>query len=191
MNTVRQYPRSRAGKTIIEMMVVIATSAVLVSLAAGLFHHLSRTERLFRDSVASSRAQIRLAGDFRADVRTAETATLIKQENGESIQLKSNHGTILYTPTPDGLSRQAQRKETPHRDEYRLGDVAIQFTIADGLATMTVTPLRLPPPARPRSSGPFRIVAAIAADRVPDSPPPSNKGESTPVIAPRPSEATP
>lgn len=187
---VARRPLPRNGKTILEMMIVIAVSSVLVSLVAGLFHHLSRTERLFRDTVVAGRAQIRLARDFRADARAASTAELIDHEVGQGIELNSGSKTIRYIPAPDGLIREQTVNTERYRDKYRLGDVLLTWTITDRLATLAVAPRRPAPPARSHFTGPFRLVAAIAADRMSINKSSSSAGPA-PVLAPRPTEATP
>ena len=194
--------RRRPGKTMIEMMVVIATSSLLISLAGGLFHHLSRTERAFRDSAAAGRAQARLVRAFRNDARQAQSAQVgwavptkandqparpVHQTENPKIEFKIGENIITYLPTEHGLRRESQMKTVGQREDYYLGDIEATFSIDDDLAMLLVKPRRVTPPAKPRSVGAFRLVAAIGADRI-------NRARSSPaapVVAPRPTEATP
>jgi prepilin-type N-terminal cleavage/methylation domain-containing protein len=61
----------RRGYTLIEMLVVITVSTVLLSVAVGVLHVLSRAERSGREHGNRATIVARLADQFRSDVHAA------------------------------------------------------------------------------------------------------------------------
>ena len=58
----------RAGKTLIELLVIIATASTILSMTGQLLFRVSRTERAVRESGTISRAELRLIREGRMEL---------------------------------------------------------------------------------------------------------------------------
>ena len=154
--------RQRAGKTLVEVLVIMAGTSVVLTTAGQLLHRVSRAERTVRDSAAAGRAETRFARVFREDVRAASAAEVA--DESRTLRLVSEEARIEYAASEGLVKRSGARDESRGRDGYRLGDVVITFAVEGRLAIATVEP----PPAPARRATPagrFQIVAEIGADR--------------------------
>ncbi|MGC1273828.1 MAG: hypothetical protein WBC44_08990 [Planctomycetaceae bacterium] len=177
----------RTGKTLIEMLVVmVGLTAVLVA-AGQLFHRLSQAERLVRGSAAVGRSEMRLARDFREDVRAATSVEPIENEAGHGLRLVVSEGTIEYVAQAESVLRTTAGQSRQHREGYRLGTVTARFAVeGDRFAVLTIEPHRTVD-RRDATAGPLQIVAAIGADRRDDTALPRETAPP-PVEAPKPVE---
>ena len=76
MNRVRGY-------TLIEILVVITTGAVMVGLAVGLLHMLTRLDQASREQIRSQGTINGLADQFRRDVHAAGGFTVLNAPGGD------------------------------------------------------------------------------------------------------------
>lgn len=185
--------RTRGGKTLLEMMVVIATSAMLVSMAGGLFYHLSQTNETFREAATAGNAQMRLANRFRVDARGAVSAKL--QEKNENSQMVFVNGKVIttYTVNEQGIGRLVSGGAVTHRDLFRIGEGDISLSLDDGVARIESVPSKDSSPGTPQAPNVFRIVVAVGADRLDDGVAGVAMGTKrrVPVVAPVPQGVTP
>lgn len=155
----------RTGKSLIEMLVVIATMATLLTIAAQVLSRLGRSERTVRESGVIGQAEVRLTRLFRQDARQSLSAELLNEE-GPSIQFTLRNGVVTYQASPNGVSRKFTASDgTPHDDTFRLGAVDVTFEIESERLAIAKTTLRKGNRDVGRSVfGEFQIVANIAAD---------------------------
>lgn len=177
----------RTGKTLIEMLVVmVGLTAVLVA-AGQLFHRLSQAERLVRGSAAVGRSEMRLARDFREDIRAAMSVEPIENKGGEGLRLVVPDGTIEYVAVTESVLRTTAGQLPRRREGYRLGTVTARFDVeSDRFAVLTIEPQRAVG-RRDATAGPLQIVAAIGADRG-DATALPRAAAPPPVEAPKPLE---
>lgn len=181
--------RHRAGKTLIETLVIMVGLSVVIVTAGQLLHRLSQLERTVRNATSVSRAELRLTRDFRRDVRQSATATLMQSDAGEILRLDGPAGAIHYSAKGEFVLRTESGTTPPRQEQYRVGVVAVGWGLeGDHIAVLSIEPARQT--ARPTTSaGRLQIVAAIGGDRTRSSTEPPLK---PPVEAPKPGrEVTP
>ncbi len=184
----------RAGKTLIELLVIIATASTILSMTGQLLFRVSRTERAVRESGTISRAELRLIRDFRADVRAAASADAGLEDGAARLRLVGGDDEITYRATDGGI----ERTSTARRELYRLGDIECRFHIDDRFVILEVEPRRSTPGFQKAAPIQFSITAAMGADshdpRAAQAP--SEEGETDtatipPVEAPLPERSEP
>lgn len=159
--------RSRGGKTLIEVSVVLAMTSVAMSLATATLITLFRVERQARSDAAQDIALARLASRWRADVHAATSAS-----TGVDCQLTLPNGpSVHYSFQSPAVSREVRRGEqVEHRDAFVLSRTArAQFTsepiTGTQLLSIVIQPAELTNPAH---SVPVRrqtIAAALNLQR--------------------------
>ena len=160
---MNRHTAGRTGKSLIEMIVVIAGISVVIATAGQLLHRVAQSERQIRNAAAVGRAQLRLARIFRQDVRSADSVEPFAGEFGEGMRLLLDGSTVEYD-FRDGVVVRTVTGEPASHEGYRLGSVAVHFH-RDGerFAVLSVDPQRAV--GRPQATaGRFRIIAAIGAD---------------------------
>lgn len=166
------------------LVVMVGISAVLVT-AGQMLHRLGRVERSVRDSAAIGRAEVRLTRAFRSDARAASAAESFDGEDGSGLRLMTPAGPVEYVMRDGSLRRTVGNGESLRREGYKLGDVTAAFAVEDGrFAVVTIEPRR-ESGRREAAAGPFRVVAAIGADRSPVTSE-ADESETEPVEAPKP-----
>jgi hypothetical protein len=150
----------RAGKSLIEVMVVIVTASAILTMAGQLLYRVSRTERATRDAGAISRAELRLVRDLRSDLRAATSADTGEKDDVSRLHLVRAEQDIDYRATDEGIERQTAAT----RELYRLGDVSARFHREGEFVVLEVEPRRPMPGFAKAAAGRFRIMAAIGAD---------------------------
>jgi hypothetical protein len=169
------------------MLIVMAAMSAILMTAGRLIFQLSRAERAGREGTAIGRAEMRLARDFREDVRAAFAAEVL--EKGKRLRLTTPAGVIEYAADDDGV-RKTVMGNSARRDAYRLGAVEVNFGAESRAVTLSVRPRRVEPNAVRAAAGPLLVVAATGADRLGGEVP--AKAELQPIEAPRPGrEGTP
>lgn len=163
--------RSRHGKSLVEMLVVITAMSVLLGFVAQTFHTLRRAERASAQSLTQSVNLSRLARQFRHDVHAARQAERATADNQpEQLRLMRPDGTtILWSTTDDSVTRGEQRDGTRTAQErYRVGPARLRFDLSDDgtQAALIVGPPAVTPgiPAPPTGPKPLRIEAITGRD---------------------------
>lgn len=109
--------RARAGKTLIEVAVIIAMTGVAMMLATTALVTLFRIERQARAATGHDISVSRLARIWRADVHAAVTANL---NSGCQLTLADGR-SVRYAFTAPAISREVRRAESiEHRDAFIL-----------------------------------------------------------------------
>ncbi len=141
---------TRAGFTLIEMVLVIGATSIILGLCAGTLHALMGVHRSSREHLVDATTVGRLALQFRRDARAATGAKVIGAagQAAKGLELSLPEGeTIAYRADKDGLIRTESRSdEDERRDRYflpRRGKPG--FEVADDRGT-TLTVLILTRP---------------------------------------------
>jgi Tfp pilus assembly protein FimT len=137
---------SRSGTTLIELLVLIAATSVILSLATAAFVTLFRSERQIRDDTAQAQTLARLSSRWRADVHAAVSAKVDK-----ACELTWPDGrTVHYAFEAPRISREVRRgQKVEHRDSFTLPSRSqAQFSQA-AEATWTVVRLSIRPAVLP------------------------------------------
>jgi prepilin-type N-terminal cleavage/methylation domain-containing protein len=115
---------TRAGFTLIEMVLVIGAMSIVLGLCAGTIHALLRVHRSSREHLNDVTTVGRLALQFRRDARAATGAKAIGDEGGAAKGLEltlPEDGTITYRADKDGLIRTERRSDEDRgRDRFFL-----------------------------------------------------------------------
>lgn len=156
----------RSGKSLIEMVVVISAMSVLLTVAGRLLHQLSFAERTAREGTTVGRGELRLARDFRADVRRARSVEPLVDEKTSGVRIQSDDGAIDYVVQPEAIVRYSTIANRPQQESYRLGPTTIAWLVEKNqTASIEVEPRRDAGTVNRAAAGPLRIVARIGADR--------------------------
>lgn len=123
---------ARAGFTLIEMMVVISTTAALMSFATVLLALLFRADHAGHDAMAQQLAIAHLSRQFRADAHVA-TSAQVAQDNPGALELSLDDGrTVGWTSSEGTVSRFDRRGDAVvSRESYVLSEGVTVFSIAD------------------------------------------------------------
>lgn len=115
---------TRAGFTLIEMVLVIGATSIILGLCAGTIHALLGVHRSSREHLADATTVVRLALQFRRDARAATGAKAIGDAGqvAKGLELTLPEGeTITYRAGDDGLIRTERRSdEEGRRDRFSL-----------------------------------------------------------------------
>src|SRR4051812_17433877 len=141
---------TRAGFTLIEMVLVIGATSIILGLCAGTLHALLGVHRSSREHLADATTVGQLALQFRRDARAATGAKVIGDtgQAAKGLELTLAEGeTIAYRGDKDGLIRTESRTgKGGRRDQFflpRRGKPG--FEVADDRGT-TLAVLILPRP---------------------------------------------
>ena len=144
---------TRAGFTLIELVLVIGATSIVLGLCAGTLHALLGVHRSSREHLADATTVGRLALQFRRDARSAMGAKVIgdgdADQAAKGLDLTLPKGvTIAYRADRAGLIRTESRPdEEGHRDRFSLPRRgAPGFEVADDRGA-TVAALILTRPA--------------------------------------------
>ena len=151
---------NRAGKTLVELLVIIATASTILTISAQLLFRISRSERAVREAGTISRSELRLIRDLRSDIRAATSAEISDTDDERQLRLTASENEIAYRATAEGIERRTART----RELYRLGGVESHFRRDGSFVTLQVEPRRSAPGFAKAAAGSFRIVAAVGAD---------------------------
>jgi Tfp pilus assembly protein FimT len=124
--------RRRAGITLIELVVVISTLAVLMSFATVLMGLLFRADHAGQDALAGQLSIARLGRQFRADAHetlTVETA----QDNTGALELTLKDGRrVNWTAAGGAVTRIARRNDAVlTRESYALPEGTATFSVSE------------------------------------------------------------
>lgn len=135
----------RRGASLVELLVVVSSTAAILSLSAELIYRGMRTQSESRRFFDGERAAWRLAKDFRNDAHAASEATVAPEAVGADglIRLEQADGrVVVYRRDGAKIVRMASSPGAAEsREEYPLaaGTTAeVQFDDATRLATLSV-----------------------------------------------------
>lgn len=130
-----QRASNRAGKSLLELLVVMALASVVLTLGAQTLIQLLRAERLETSAVSRSMNLSRVARQFRADVHDAKSAQLIPADDQslETLELRTSDGRrIVYIAEESEIRRTVHNPpQTAGREAYRLYYGDLHFEVDD------------------------------------------------------------
>lgn len=149
----------RTGKTLIEMVFVIAVIGMVMTIAAKTMVVVLNTERSGRDAFTANSDRSRLANDFRHDVNAARSASVSDGQDDAGSRLAltlPERSVIEYSLQDDEVIRLVKQDETiSARERYRIGYDHARFAIEPGdrefvslIATITHRPKKVSAPQR-------------------------------------------
>ncbi len=114
--------RSRRGKSLIEMLIIISILSVVLSTTAATLIALFKTDRQIRRDTAHLTTLARLSSRFRTDAHAAQSCVV-----DQACALTRADGRVVrYAQEGHKLHRQVLRGEAvEHRDAFVLPDTAI------------------------------------------------------------------
>lgn len=161
--------RRRRGFTLIEMLIVMAVAAVMITLATLTIALLMRSERTGGESLLAAQAGHRFERRFRNDVHTATTATVDSKAPGRPLlTLTADKQPTITWSRVDGGLRRTVASQPPHIDTFRLSASNVSFSLESTgspqrrreLVTVTAIPRILAEP-HPSEAWPTRLTAAL------------------------------
>jgi hypothetical protein len=176
MNFRSAYPR---GTSLAELLAVLTGVGVAMAVATGLVHTGMRQQSMSRQELERDRTAMRLARDFREDVRQAVVVD-VTAKPAEDASTEGAPGTTLvrltlpadvrveYQTTTQGLTRVLARDDRTAHEDYVLV-ATMQWEVGfDGGCVMLrgTTPVTPVEPHLPRENAPLEIqvIAAISSD---------------------------
>jgi prepilin-type N-terminal cleavage/methylation domain-containing protein len=161
----------RGGFSLIEMLAVMTTAAVLTGIAVGILYGLMRLEKTSRRQIARRVTMTRLSDQFRRDARSARefTAPEAGAQEGSAVlcRFSLDEGRMVeYRAEAGAVSRTARAgDEVLDRDTFTLAEDATVTVQRIGDAEPGVLRLRIVPPAGAPEESPWRVDALLAKDR--------------------------
>jgi prepilin-type N-terminal cleavage/methylation domain-containing protein len=161
----------RRGKTLIELVVVVAITSVVLTMTTATLVTLFRVERQIRGDVEQTRSLDRLDARVRTDAHAAIAA---KIENGCELTLADDR-TVRYTFADSQVWREVRRGGmVQHRDAFELPERAqAAFTLADDggrqLIVLSIRPAELPERAYATAVRAATILAVVNLHRAPST----------------------
>jgi hypothetical protein len=147
---------SRAGKSLIEALVIISLMSIIMGLAATSLASLFRLRYVITRDAEQASSLDRLAARFRLDAHEALSCTI---ENGCTFQLADGRSIHYFLAAPRIVRETRRDDKVVHRDTFSLPrPTAVQFAkraLGNGaLAALTIEPeeTKLPPRELPRTS---------------------------------------
>jgi type II secretory pathway pseudopilin PulG len=167
----------RRGFSLVELLVVLSSVTVLLSLTAVLLTRAMRSQSETRHYFESQRHALALSEQFRRDVHRAQSVELdaaaLKKNELVRLTLDEN-GTVAYLREERGLTRVLTRSDgAVSREEYDLGGVveskvqrenATERLALSVTASGDITPKPDEPPARIRDKPAILQVEAVLGD---------------------------
>lgn len=101
--------KNRRGMSLVELLLVMSACTVVLTTSAALIHRVMQAQSRTRAVFDAERASLRLANDFRRDVRQAQSAELdparlnedavlmLKLKDGQSIEYRRTGGRLVRT----------------------------------------------------------------------------------------------
>jgi type II secretory pathway component PulJ len=174
MTTSRARHAQRRGYSLVEMVLVIGSLSIILSLCGMLLHTLLRLDRSGRESLTAASALNRLARQFRNDVRAADSAS----PRRDGFELSRPGGPrVVYHPEGNRLVREeidgngngdGDRGAVRRREAYSIGRYGRAAFRVDGRRVRLMFEPGEGPAARTRPSP--EIEARLGKDR--DTPAP-------------------
>jgi len=157
----RRRPRRR-GASLIELVVIVGSVAVVLGLCAVLIHGLLKLDRSGRAAVDDTTTLARLARRFRQDVRAAAKAA--PDTPTQLVLTGGGGGTVSYHLDGSRLLREVRNGETLRgREGYHVGRLGpVSFDAADGLVRLRLARSHGAGLARP----PVGVEAVLGKDRL-------------------------
>jgi hypothetical protein len=118
----RRRKHSRPGVSLTEMLVLMSSCTLILSMSAMLLHRVMRIEVDSRSSIDAERTCSRLAHQFRDDAHQATSFSIKNDKStaGEFLLLQlPQDQTVAYSRTDSGIERALSRKgKVVARDEF-------------------------------------------------------------------------
>lgn len=128
--------KQRDGFTLVEMMVVIAALAVMLTLAGMTFHLLLRTERHVSQSFVTERSISQLAVLFRDDCHQSEVGPITNSNENDQQELglqRYDGSRVRYVANSKGLVRQVMdHDQVVAREDFLLPECQVSITAGSG-----------------------------------------------------------
>jgi hypothetical protein len=141
----------RAGKSLIEMLMLISTLSVILATVATMLIALMKTDRQVRRDLEQQTTLARLAEKFRTDAHAATRCQV-----GPVCELTLTDGRLVrYEARPGQIDREVRRGDAvEHRDGYLLPNTAAVAFEQPAETGGRLVQLRIS--ALPGSDGPYR-----------------------------------
>jgi Tfp pilus assembly protein FimT len=119
--------RSRAGYTLVQLLVVIATATVLLTTGAMILATMLRSQAVAHEHLRQTRLRSRLTRVFLDDVHAAQSA----DTQNEALALSEGERKVSYRMQGTRLIRQETAAGNPVSQEaFTLNDLAVRFEIS-------------------------------------------------------------
>ena len=174
---MRRHTHSPRGTSLAELLAVLSGLGVAMAVATGLVHTGMRQQSLSRQELERDRVAMRLARDFREDVRQAVVVE-VAGEPVEAVSEKEASGRLLvrltlpskvrleYRTTAQGLTRLMDLGGRSAHEDYVLGGPLQWESALEGGCSVLAgsTPEASATPHMPRDRAPLEIhvLAAIS-----------------------------
>ena len=167
----RRCTRCPRGTTLVELLAVLTGLGVAMAVATGLLHTGMRQQSLSRQELERDRTAMRLARDYRYDVRQAVAVELPEAaadvERQPLLRLTLPEGVeIAYRTTPQGLTRVITRgQRVAHEDYVLAAGMRWETALASGCVALAGT--TVPDAAKahmPRTAAPLEVQLVAAVD---------------------------
>lgn len=132
----------RRGYSLVELLTVIATLAILLTVGVGAIQFLLRIDRAGKSALVNLQRTRLLAEQFQTDVHAAQTGVLTKDGKGLDLSIGS-HRTVTYRSDDQGrLTREAKENGQPKgREAVELSSPArFEFLMEDNVVVLRVSP---------------------------------------------------
>lgn len=162
----------RRGKSLIEMLVVMAVLSVVLTITGHLLAAMMRADNRSRDAVADRAMRQRFVQQFRADAHAARSARLLDDRPGEPgiVLLIADAKPVEYRATYDRVARIVGEGDVAHAaDRLQLSSATAEFALdaEQNWAELTLIPIvdeSVPPRRETRLDGPTKIRAVLGRD---------------------------
>ena len=166
MKTRSETIRNRRGYSLIEMVVVIGAVTVVLSLCGMILHGLLKLDKSGRAQLDDAATIGRISRQFRADVRDASSAEILKAGDKPSgLKIVRDGATISYAVDGRRLIRVASTKDGKprNRESYRVDRIGpVVFEAVP--PTVQLTFLRAPSEPKHLPHPAIRIVGELGKD---------------------------
>jgi type II secretory pathway component PulJ len=159
----------RAGKSLIEMLMLMGILSVIISTVAMMLVALMKTDRQIRRDLEQQTSLARLADKFRADAHAAKSC-----EVGAACDLKVPDGRVIrYAAQERQIAREVRRgNAVEHHDAFLLpANARVEFALPSGasgrLVHLEIVAVRASDHAYQTPIRPTLIEAVIGATHLP------------------------
>lgn len=122
-----QFARSRAGYTLVQLLVVIATATVLLTTGAMILATMLRSQAVAHEHLRQTRLRSRLTRVFLDDVHASRSA----EAQDEALTLSAGDRKVAYRVQGSRLIRQETAAENPVSQEaFTLGELTVRFEVS-------------------------------------------------------------
>ena len=140
--------RRRAGVSIVEMLIVIAITAMLISMTGVCLHGFYRSHARLGGNLERGAAVDRLFLQLRTDAHAAKRAAIVDEASSKSLVLTAPDGTETHYAGSNGdVSRVVRQGDSIiHRDMFRLPGVeGVEWSLLEdpgSILVLTIQPCK-------------------------------------------------